>query len=134
MPSEKRKLGDIGEKIAVRWLEGRGFKILDRNYLKKWGEIDIVAKNRGVLRFIDVKTATRDLLSNNEKGVMGVRGEEYRPEENVHPKKLERLYKTIETYLIEKNIEGEWVLDVVVVYLDEPNKLAKVKIIENIVG
>ena len=142
MPSDKRKFGDIGEKIAARWLENRGFNILDKNYLKKWGEIDIVAKSGGVLRFIEVKTVKRDLLFYNKKGVIGIRGEEYRPEENVHPKKLERLHRVIQSYLMEKEAlkpdasgaTGEWQLDIVAVYLDEPHKLAKVEMMENIVG
>jgi len=139
MPSEKRKIGDIGEKIAEKWLNDKGFSILDRNYLKKWGEIDIVAKNKGIYRFIEVKTISREIAP-TQNGVGGA--DEYRPEENVHPAKLKRLHRTIESYLIEKNIlqndsgqvEGEWQLDVVTVHLDIERKLAKVNILENIVG
>jgi putative endonuclease len=128
VPSEKRKFGDIGEKIAEKWLNNKGFSILERNYLKKWGEIDIVAKNKGVLRFIEVKTVKKDLLS-------GIKNDEYRPEENVHAKKLERLHRAIQSYLMERGGgEEDWQLDVVAVYIDEPHKLAKVEMMENIVG
>jgi len=57
----------------------------------------------------------------------------FRPEENVHPRKLQRLYRAIETYLAEKNMENEWQLDVAVVYLDTVGKRAKVSFLENIV-
>ena len=144
MPSEKRKFGDIGEKIAEKWLNNKGFSILERNYLKKWGEIDIVAKNKGILRFIEVKTVKKDLKSTYSQvdeyrpKTQGVRPtdhlDQYRPEENVHPKKLERLHRTIESYIMENNEEGEWQLDVIAVYIDEPHKLAKVEMIENVVG
>ena len=56
MPSEKRKIGDLGENLCVKHLVKHGFKILDRNYQKKWGEIDIVAKKSGIIHFIEVKT------------------------------------------------------------------------------
>jgi len=143
MPSEKRKFGDIGEKIAVSWLKNKGFSILDRNYLKKWGEIDIVAKQKRNIHFIEVKSVSCDLSLNkteNKKQQEWGR-DSFRPEENVHPAKLKRLHRTIESYLIEKNIfqedleqtEGDWQLDVAVVYLDTINKLAKVEMLENIV-
>ena len=42
----KKKIGALGENMACRFLVKRGFKVLDRNYSKKWGEIDIVAGKR----------------------------------------------------------------------------------------
>ena len=55
LKTAKRRLGDIGENLACVFLEKRGFEILERNYLRKWGEIDIVTKKDGVIRFIEVK-------------------------------------------------------------------------------
>ena len=52
----KKKIGVLGENMACRFLVKQGFKILDRNYSKKWGEIDIVAKKNKIFRFIEVKT------------------------------------------------------------------------------
>ena len=128
MPSEKRKIGDLGEKIAEKWLNNKGFSTLDRNYWKKWGEIDIIAQQRDITHFVEVKSVTCENISE-----VGKLNDEYRPEDNVHPKKLQRLYRTIESYLLEKNIEGEWVLDLVTVHLDFHRKQAKVQILENIV-
>ena len=54
--SEKRKIGDVGEGLTAKFLEERGYKIVERNYLKKWGEIDIVAQNKEGLHFIEVKS------------------------------------------------------------------------------
>jgi len=116
--TEKRKLGDIGENIACEFLVKRGFKIIDRNYLRKWGEIDIVAEKEGILRFIEVKSVSADT---------------YRPEENMHPGKLKRLSRVIQTYLLSKKIDKDWQLDLITVRLEMKTRLAKVEIIENII-
>jgi Holliday junction resolvase-like predicted endonuclease len=58
--TEKRKTGDIGEKIAGRFLVSKGFEIVDWNYLKPWGEIDIIAKKKEKIHFVEVKTVSVD--------------------------------------------------------------------------
>ncbi len=120
--TEKRKTGDLGESIAIKYLEGKGFKVLEQNYLKPWGEIDIVAKKGSKLYFIEVKTVTHETNGSNI----------YRAEDNVHPFKLKRLERTINSYLVENREEGEWQMDLVVVMLDKESKKAKVKYIEGI--
>lgn len=55
---EKKQLGQAGEEAAVRFLEARGYRILERNYRCRLGEIDLIAekkKERAIL-FIEVKT------------------------------------------------------------------------------
>jgi putative endonuclease len=57
--SDKRgTLGRIGEDLAAAYLQKAGYKILARNYRQKCGEIDIIAQDRGILVFIEVKTRT----------------------------------------------------------------------------
>ena len=53
-----KNIGDSGEYFAVSLLENAGFEILERNYMTKRGEIDIIAYRDGVLHFIEVKTRT----------------------------------------------------------------------------
>lgn len=55
-----RTTGNLGEEAAVRFLEERKYKILERNYRNRLGEIDIVAKDKDVLCFIEVKTRLSD--------------------------------------------------------------------------
>lgn len=119
----KKKVGALGENMACRFLVKQGFKVLDRNYSKKWGEIDIVAEKDKVLRFIEVKT------------VVSHETDRYRPEENVHYQKLKRLSRVIQTYLLDKNVsyETEWQIDVLAVFLDLENKKAKFRWTENII-
>ena len=136
--SEKQKIGEIGENVACKFLVKQGFTILERNYTKKWGEIDIVAQrqeNRGLkLYFIEVKAVTRD-LSNFSRITSKDRLDQYRPEDNMHPWKLKRLSRTIQTYLVSKHVSEstEWQFDLLVVFLDMKNKKARVKRVEDVI-
>jgi putative endonuclease len=126
--SHNKEIGKLGEDVAERFLVKREFKVVERNYLRKWGEIDIVALKEGVTHFIEVKTVSRD-LKNVIHETLG-----YRPEDNVHFDKMERMSRIIQTYIIEKMIEeGKWQFDVLTILLDRKNKLAKVEFLEDII-
>ena len=118
--TEKRRLGDIGENIACDFLKGKGFEIIERNYLRKWGEIDIIAKKSDMIHFIEVKSVTHGTS-------------DYRPEDNMHPWKLKRLARTMQTYLLDKKLDCDWQLDLITVKIDPQNRKARVEIIENLI-
>jgi len=127
--SISQKIGLLGEDIACRYLESRGFTIVERNYTKKWGEIDIIASEKsGKLRFVEVKSVSRENIDDISHETSQIR-----PEENMHPKKMERMARTIETYLAEKDVMGDWQVDLVTVFINEVGKRAKVKLWENII-
>ncbi|MEI6580756.1 MAG: YraN family protein [bacterium] len=127
--SETQKIGEIGENIATRFLVKRGFLIMDRNYTKKWGELDIVAKKDERIHFIEVKSVSRNL------NYVSRETNSWRAEDNMHPWKLKRISRTIQTYLLSKKIPDEtsWTTDLLVIYLDLKNKKAKVKVVEDII-
>ena len=127
--SQRQKIGELGEEIAAVFLMKHGFNVIERNYTQKWGEIDIVAQKGKKLHFIEVKAVSCSI--DYVTRVTGIR-----PEDNMHPVKLKKLYRTIETYLMDKETPDnvEWQLDLLCVYLDQISKKAKVKRIENIVG
>ena len=52
----KKNVGDIGEEFAAKLLDNSGYRILERNYAARSGEIDIIATKDGVLHFVEVKT------------------------------------------------------------------------------
>ena len=52
----KKKVGNLGDNIAVVFLEKRGFQIIDRNYKNKAGEIDIIAQKDDFYYVVEVKT------------------------------------------------------------------------------
>lgn len=107
------------------------FSILDRNYTKKWGEIDIIAEKDNKLYFIEVKSLSKPNLDIVTHETL----ELYHPEDNMHPWKLKRLSRTIQTYLLSERIGGEkeWQMDLLVVFLDLANKKAKIKVVSNII-
>lgn len=131
--TERRKTGNLGEDLACRFLIKHGFTIIDRNYLKKCGEIDIVAKKERRLHFIEVKSVSYETIPNVSGETSRDSG--FRPEDNVHPWKLQRLAKTIQIYLTEKHVsdETEWQFDVITVYIDKKRLVSKVNILENVV-
>jgi putative endonuclease len=133
--THKQKIGKIGEDIACKFLAKRGFTLLERNFWKKWGEIDLIVEKDITLHFVEVKTVSCENLKN-----ISVENDNYRPEDNIHPWKLKRLSRTIQTYLLEKDIptsgdrseDREWQFDAVIIFLDQESKKAKVLFLENI--
>jgi putative endonuclease len=135
--TEKRKTGNLGEDLACRFLTKQGFNVIERNYLKKCGEIDIIANNKGILHFIEVKAVSCETIPSVSGACLAretSKNEGFRPEDNVHPWKLQRLAKTVQIYLTEKNVphETNWQFDVVTVYIDKKRLVSKVSIIENV--
>src|SRR3989344_7326860 len=110
--TEKQVLGALGEDRAILFLKEHGFSIIERNYTKKCGEIDIIAKKGRELHFVEVKTVS---VRDHEGRLNG-----YEPEDNVHSFKRARLARTIETYLLERDIsdDEEYVVDVISVYYE----------------
>ncbi len=91
MPDYKKKFGDIGEDLACNFLNEIGFEILERNYRYGHGEIDIVAKDKDILVFIEVKTR-----KNLEYGL---------PESTITKSKQRQIKKIAEAYLYDKKIK-----------------------------
>jgi len=129
----KRYIGNLGEDIACRFLIGQGFTIKDRNYLKKYGEIDIVAEKDTELHFIEVKS-----VSHKNSNSPDEQFKYFLPEENIHPQKCKRLSRTIESYLLDEKkgirggLDSDWQFDVVIVFLCMDKKTAEVKFLQNI--
>jgi putative endonuclease len=131
--TQKQIIGAIGENCACEFLKNRGHKIKDRNYLKKWGEIDIISEKDRKIHFVEVKSVSVGIHS--KKNVIHETKDRYRPEDNVHPWKLQRLGRAIQSYLSDKNIPESinWQFDVVTVYVDMEKRISKVYILDDIV-
>ncbi len=83
---ERRRKGDLGETAVAQWLEERGFRVLERQFRCRFGEIDLIAWSpEGVLCFVEVKTRRSAAFA--------------APREAVTPAKQRRLRTTASLYL-----------------------------------
>ena len=123
MPSPKRRFGDAGEKIAEKYLREKRYEIIDRNYRKPYGEIDLIAKKDRMLVFIEVKTRDMKHVHN------------FLPEQSVNRSKTRKIKKVCQVYLLEKHYspDQEWQIDIIAISIDIDAKKARVKHMENAV-
>ncbi len=128
--AKHNEIGEKGEVIVSNFLKRKGFLILDRNYRKKWGELDIVAEKDGIVHFVEVKTVVRKAF----KGKFLEGGDRFRPEDNMHPYKIKRLQRVIQTYLLDKyKKDPYWQFDLACLFYDPENNIAKIRLIEDLV-
>lgn len=89
---DRKALGAIGEEAAVRFLRRRGYRIRDRNFRCRLGELDLVAEHRGTIVFAEVKTRTTA-----EFGI---------PFEAISSHKQRRLALLATYYLVRRRLQG----------------------------
>jgi len=124
MTTSRRKLGDLGEKLAKEYLEKQGYEIIERNYQKRSGEIDLIARKNKIIIFVEVKTRTK-----NEN-------EEYSPpEEAVNFSKQRKIIKTARLYLFENRYSGKtnWQIDIIAIEINKQTHQANLRHIKNAV-
>ena len=110
------KIGINGEKVACRFLKQSGYKIIKRNYRKKYGEIDIIAQRDDTLSFVEVKT--------RERTDIGLACEA------VNKSKQEKIIKTAQTYILENDVDMNYSIDIIEVY-HRAGKIEKIEHLEN---
>lgn len=97
-------LGIKGEDEAVKYLEKEGYRIIERNFSCRQGEIDIIALDEPYIVFVEIKART-----SREYGL---------PSEAVTSRKIKHLIKAIQYYLYKRNLERENIrIDVIEVYV-----------------
>lgn len=116
----KKTLGILGEDLAVKYLQKKGYLIKERNFRKSWGEIDIVAydKKRKEWVFVEVKSSSNDL---------------FLPEEHFTSSKKKNLKKIILTYLSRHQLENQnWRVDIISLIINNKrDKLLKLDHYQN---
>ena len=114
----QQRLGRTGERLAAEELSRRGYRILERNFHCRYGEIDLVAEQQDELVFVEVKTR---------------RGEAWgRPEEAVTVRKQRKIVQTALHYL-DQHDDGEraWRVDVVAIQMSVRGKLEEIRVYEH---
>ena len=119
--TSKSEFGYWAEDYVAQYLKSKSYEVLENNYRKPWGEIDIIAKKDGVLIFVEVK-ASKDAIAGFE------------PENRVSSEKLRRLMRAIQTYLAAKKYgpDQEWQIDIAALTLSHDRGVAKIKHFKNI--
>lgn len=124
------EIGKIGEDLAAQWFKSKNFLVIDRNYSKKWGEIDIVARETdGNTHFVEVKSVSYETKAALNTSVSHGT---FNPEDNVHFHKQQRLKRAIETWLAENTYEGPWQIDIVTIRMVPREKYAQLRCIDNV--
>ncbi|MFN3406643.1 MAG: YraN family protein [Caldimicrobium sp.] len=89
MKLTSRKKGNLAEERAIKFLEKKGFEILEKNFRTPWGEIDLIVKKGTLLSFVEVKSiSSEDALF---------------PEEKVNFTKQNKILKVAEFYLLKNS-------------------------------
>ncbi len=112
------KTGQIGEEIAKKYLEGKGYKIVEQNYRTKFAEIDIIAYNDNTLVFVEVRTKKSERFGT--------------PEETLNKKKMLKLKRNALAYVSRIGWRQAYRLDAVCIVLKPDNALERLEHHQNI--
>jgi putative endonuclease len=66
----RRALGAEGEALAARWYEGNGYEVLDRNWRRREGEVDLIVRQGRTVAFCEVKTRSTDRFGSGAESVL----------------------------------------------------------------
>ena len=118
---KRQELGSKGEKLAKDFLKKKGYKIRESNYRCREGEIDIVARKKDCLVFVEVRTKSSTGFGS--------------PEESVTFAKREKLIASALTYMSEhQDLPESWRIDFVAVELERNGKAKRIEHIENAIS
>jgi putative endonuclease len=70
VPDHNRSLGARGEETAADWYESQGYEILERNWTRREGEVDLIVRRRRTVAFVEVKTRTTDAFGTGAEAVL----------------------------------------------------------------
>ena len=116
-----KKLGFKGEELASKYLLQQGLQIIEKNFTKRYGEIDLVCLDHNTLVFVEVKTRI-----GNKFGT---------PEEAITPWKLHSLVKSCQYYkLFHPDLPDALRIDVVTVFFKSAEEMDKINWYKNVTG
>lgn len=107
---QNKSTGKIGEDAACDFLKKKGYQILERNWGNKWGEIDIIAKDKEIIVFVEVKTKIGINFGT--------------PEDMINPRKLNQIQRLASTYPQSQNSQLR--IDVIAIILNSDLSLQSI--------
>lgn len=118
MKAEKRKVGQLGESLARDYLKRKGYRILEQNYRTRYAEIDLVARQKDVLVFVEVRTKVGERFGT--------------PEETLNWKKLQQVKRNAFSYASRVKWNKLYRVDAVCIILNEDQTVGSIRHHENI--
>ena len=110
-------IGRLGEDITARWLENRGWEILERNWRCPYSEVDIIARQNAIVAFVEVKTRTCGYLAS--------------PLEAISPIKQQKLLKAAWLWMEQSGNQEQPRFDAVAVVIDSKSRVLSFDYIES---
>jgi len=117
MSKNTREKGSEAEKLAVAYLESKGWMILDQNYFFERAEVDIVAYDQQCIVFVEVKSRSDTYFG--------------QPEDFVDSVKEKNIYKAAEAWMYERKMEGAIARFDVIAIVQEDNKAPDIRHFED---
>lgn len=105
--AKHNELGKEGEKIAIAFLQKKGYKILETNYRYIKAEVDIIAQKEDVLVAVEVKTRSTDYFED--------------PQDAVKPKKIKLMVSAVDYYVVQRDLDVEVRFDIIAIILQKNN-------------
>ena len=122
-----KEMGKLGEDIAAKYLQNKGYQILERNFPRKVSrflksEIDVIVKKGDIISFVEVKTSKEN--------------PSFFPEEKVNFKKKRKLIRSAESWLLKRKIplDSKWQIDIIAIEIDLQSKKPKISHFENVLS
>jgi putative endonuclease len=111
--NDNKVTGNKGEILASDYLEKKGYRVIERNFRTRFGEIDIVCQDAQTLVFVEVKTKI---------------GHDFgEPEEMVNKRKISQVKRMGEVYLQDKGLSVACRVDVVAIVLNDDGSVEKME-------
>ena len=99
-------------------MQSKGYCIVEENYRNKYAEIDLIARNKGVLIFVEVRTRTGERFGT--------------PEESIKRDKIKKLIRNVEAYMAIKRYSKRCRIDAICIVLDEKKGAKRISHYKNI--
>ena len=118
MKTKNLEKGRLGEIIAKKYLQNKRYRILEENYRTKYAEIDLIAREKGILVFIEVRAKTGERFGS--------------PEESINRGKIKKLIRNAKAYAAIKRYGKMYRIDAICIVLDGKRGVSRISHYQNI--
>jgi len=103
---DRKSIGRLAEDVASRYLKQHGYRMLERNFFCRLGELDIVAQQKKVIVFVEVRSARYPFFHD--------------PLDSINPKKISHLKTAAQVWLLKRGIENQMLrFDIIIVMFNQ---------------